>query len=98
MRKKQKGGKSDQKWCGPYKIKKTLPRGIYVISLLNDPSKIRSVSGVHIKVYTKPTSVQVNTSEQSQEKSGSEHDSSQPSKSRSLSQPYKVFTPFVILD
>ena len=33
--------------------------------------------------------MQTNTSEQSQEKSGSEHYSSQPSKSRSLSQPYK---------
>ena len=89
MRKKRKGGKLDQKWLGPYKIEKTLPRGIYVISLLNDQSKIRSVSGAHIKVYTTPTSVQVNTTEQSQEKSGSEHDSSQLSKSRSLSQPYK---------
>ena len=34
-RKKRKGGKLDQKWLGPYKIEKTLPRGIYVISLLN---------------------------------------------------------------
>ena len=53
--------KLDHKWLGPYKIEKTLPGGIYVLSLLNDPSKIKSVSGAHIKVYTKPTSVQVNT-------------------------------------
>ena len=76
-RKKRKGDKLDQKWLGLYKIEKTLPRGIYVLSLLNDPSKIRSVSEAHIKVYTKPTSMQVNTSEQSREKGGSEHDSSQ---------------------
>ena len=74
---------------GYTKSKRPFLWGIYVLSLLNDPSEIRSVSGAHIKVYTEPTSMQVNTSEQSQEKGGFEHDSSQLSKSRSLSQLYK---------
>ena len=58
MRKKQKGGKLDTKWTGPYKVAKSLGRGLYRLEDLADPTKIiTGVNGVHLKPYHQPPQV-----------------------------------------
>ena len=39
-RKKQKGGKLDTKWNGPYTVAKALGRGLYRLEDIKDPSKV----------------------------------------------------------
>ena len=57
-RKKRKGGKLDSKWTGPYKVTKSLERGLYRLEEVKDPSKIISrVNGVHLKPYHQPSKV-----------------------------------------
>ena len=53
-RRKRKGGKLDNRWHGPFKIHKILPRGVYALS--DEASKIRRATGAHLKVYRQPTS------------------------------------------
>ena len=57
-RKKRKGGKLDAKWTGPYKVAKSLGRGLYRLEDVSDPTKIISrVNGVHLKPYHQPHEV-----------------------------------------
>ena len=57
-RKKRKGGKLDAKWTGPYKVAKSLGRGLYRLEDVSDPTKIISrVNGVHLKPYHRPHEV-----------------------------------------
>eukprot|EP00731_Ephydatia_muelleri_P007349 Em0003g1597a len=54
-RKKHAGGKQDFTWLGPYRIVKSLGRGLYRIVSVDDSSKIISrVHGVHLKQYHTP--------------------------------------------
>ena len=53
--KKCSGRKIDLKWLGPYKIIKTLGRGIYRVLSIDDPSQIvPRVHGIHLKPYHSP--------------------------------------------
>ena len=55
LRKKRAHGKLDPRWIGPYKIIKSLGRGLYGLQLVDDPSRIVSrVNGVHLKPYHYP--------------------------------------------
>ena len=52
LRKKRKGGKLDAKWVGPYKIAKSLGKGLYRLECVNESTKVISrVNGVHLKPY-----------------------------------------------
>lgn len=53
-RKKRKGGKLDSKWVGPYKIVRSLGRGLYQIASVSDQKVIARVNGVHLKKYNMP--------------------------------------------
>ena len=54
-RKKRAGGKLDFTWLGPYRIVKSLGRGLYRIVSVDDSSKIIArVHGVHLKQYRTP--------------------------------------------
>ena len=50
--KKRKGGKLDAKWVGLYVINKKCTRGVYSVSLHNDSSKTKRVTGAHLKLQT----------------------------------------------
>ena len=47
-RKKRKGGKLDNRWLGPFKIEKVLPRGTYLIS---SNGTVKKYTGAHLKPY-----------------------------------------------
>ncbi len=52
LQKKRAQGKLDTKWVGPYRIIKSLGRGLYGLQLVHDSSKVLSrVNGVHLKQY-----------------------------------------------
>ena len=57
-RKERKGGKLDTKWTGPYKVAKSLGRGLYRLEDVSNPTKIITrVNGVHLKPYHQPPEV-----------------------------------------
>lgn len=51
MKKKRAGGKFDFNWLGPYKITKSLGRGLYRLEKMDNGSVVNRVHGVHIKSY-----------------------------------------------
>ena len=51
LKKKRAGGKFDFNWLGPYKITRSLGRGLYRIEKMDDGSVINRVHGVHLKSY-----------------------------------------------
>lgn len=54
-RKKRKGGKLDKKWIGPFEVQKSLSKGLFVISAIDNPSvSVRRVTGAHLKPYLTP--------------------------------------------
>lgn len=51
-RKKRAGGKMDYKWLGPYRIVKSMGKGLYQIEGVHHPEiKIERVHGIHLKPY-----------------------------------------------
>ena len=51
-RKKRAGGKMDSKWIGPYRIMKSMGKGLYQIESADIPNvKIQRVHGIHLKPY-----------------------------------------------
>ena len=51
-RKKRKGGKLDSKWIGPFKITKSLGKGLYSLESFDDPPvTVGRVNGVHLKPW-----------------------------------------------
>ena len=51
-RKKRAGGKMDFKWLGPYRIVKSMGKGLYQIESADQPHiKIQRVHGIHLKTY-----------------------------------------------
>lgn len=51
-RKKRAGGKMDYKWLGPYRIVKSMSKGLYQIESVEQPKiKIQRVHGIHLKPY-----------------------------------------------
>jgi hypothetical protein len=66
LRKKRAKGKLDPKWKGPYRIIRSLGRGLYGLELVDDPTKVVSrVNGIHIKPYhfKKSANVDLSTSQ-----------------------------------
>ena len=56
-RKKRKGGKLDLKWIGPFIIKKSMGKGIYQLSTIdNNTTVVKRVTGAHLKPYNIPPS------------------------------------------
>ena len=49
-RKKRAGGKMDFKWLGPYRIVKSMEKGLYQIESTSHPNEKR-VHGIHLKPY-----------------------------------------------
>ena len=56
-RKKRAGGKMDFKWQGPYKILKSVGKGIFQILNTNDPMQTLKVHGTHLKLFYPPKKV-----------------------------------------
>ncbi len=55
LKKKRVHGELDPKWVGPYKIIRSIGRGLYGLELVEDPTKVVSrVNGVHLKPYHIP--------------------------------------------
>lgn len=55
-RKKRKGGKLDKKWMGPFQIRKSLGKGLFMISAVNNPEvSVKRVNGSHLKPYLTPS-------------------------------------------
>ena len=51
-RKKRARGKLDSKWTGPYRIIKSLGRGLYSLESVEDSKNtVTRVNGVHLKQY-----------------------------------------------
>ena len=51
-RKKRAGGKLDSRWTGPYRIIKSLGRGLYSLESVEDSKNtVTRVNGVHLKQY-----------------------------------------------
>ena len=51
-RKKRAGGKMDFKWLGPYRIVKSMGKGLYQIESTSHPNeKIQRTHGIHLKPY-----------------------------------------------
>ena len=51
-RKKRAGGKMDFKWLGPYRIIKSMGKGLYQIESTSQPTeRIQRVHGIHLKPY-----------------------------------------------
>ena len=55
-RKKRAGGKMDYKWIGPYRIVKSMGKGLYQIESTDQSNvKIQRVHGIHLKPYNPST-------------------------------------------
>ena len=53
--KEKKGGKLDYRWLGPYKIVKSLGKGLYSLKGVEDPGRvIERVHGTRLKPYLSP--------------------------------------------
>jgi len=51
-RKKRAGGKMDFKWLGPYRVVKSMGKGLYNIESTISPNKrIQRIHGIHLKPY-----------------------------------------------
>jgi len=55
--KKQAGGKMDFKWQGPYKVVKSVGKGIFQILNTNDLTQTLKVHGRHLKLFYPPKKV-----------------------------------------
>ncbi|XP_065893114.1 uncharacterized protein [Dysidea avara] len=53
-RKKRAGGKMDYKWQGPYKVVKSVGKGIFQILNTNDIKQTLKVHGTHMKLFYPP--------------------------------------------
>ncbi|XP_065890009.1 uncharacterized protein [Dysidea avara] len=53
-RKKRAGGKMDYKWQGPYKVVKSVGKGIFQILNTNDIKQTLKVHGTHLKLFYPP--------------------------------------------
>jgi len=59
-RKKRKGGKLDYRWLGPYKIEKSLGKGLYMLKEAKETGRvIDRVHGTRFKPYLRPLSPNV---------------------------------------
>lgn len=59
-RKKRKGGKLDYRWLGPYKIEKSLGKGLYMLKEAKEAGRvIDRVHGTRLKPYLQPLSPNV---------------------------------------
>lgn len=59
-RKKRKGGKLDYRWLGPYKIERSLGKGLYMLKEANETGRvIDRVHGTRLKPYLRPLSPNV---------------------------------------
>ena len=56
-RKKRAGGKMDFKWQGPYKVVKSVGKGIFQIINTNDSMQTLKVHGMHLKMFYPPKKV-----------------------------------------
>ena len=56
-RKKRAGGKMDYKWQGPYKVVKSVGKGIFQILNTNDIKQTLKVHGTHLKLFYPPKKV-----------------------------------------
>ena len=54
LQKKRKGGKLDDRYVGPYKILKILPKGAYLLQLVANSEVVVRVTGSHLKPYNEP--------------------------------------------